>query len=881
MTRRALRLTVPLIALAALAVTHPASAQTCTATVTVRSTADTAGVCPGAACTLRQAILDANASPDCTRIHFDFAPAAGGTIALASPLPTITTPVELDGFSHPDSRGFPESGVTPQPVFTVVIAGHTNNVAGSGLRFLDAGYGLVRGLQIHGFLSGAAVEVAASTNAPQNVTIRENILGRVWQQPPTAPTNRVGVSVQARGVHVGGGLGDYQPPEIPGFQVPHPLDQTLGNWIAFTTGPGVHVTTSAFGIQGRARVIGNFFSGYADMFGQLTGPLPIDLGPEGRTPNDPGDGDAGPNDLQNFPIVTYEPIRIGEDPGAPACTAASGYATCNALRVHIVLEDAPAGTYTAEVFAGGIDPLSGDNGNLQRFFLTGVRSTTGSGDLDVRIDLGQDYQLVPTILGLLRAGSTMLPRLYGTISQEGEASVTGATSEFSDGGGSGSQPPVEPPPVYTRYFAEGASGSFFDTTFSLSNFGQTAAAATLTFHTDGGQAFTRQVTVPAGGRPVMVQADAVAGLDGASFGTTITADQLLVASRTMTWDQTGYGSHADNGAPAARTRWFLAEGVTGAFDTYVLVYNPTPDPATLSISVNRIAPLAPIVRTYTLAGRRRLTIAVDGVDPGLAATDVAIDVTSTNGTPVVVERSVYLSSSTTVYEAGTGSTAGDVGTRWYFGEGAATATFDTFLLFYNPNLVAANIEVRYLRRSGAPVVRSYVVAAQSRLSIWTDLTAGLDDQDFGMVVTATNDVPIAVERAMWGGGQAFIDGHASPGMATPSIRWGLSGGEVNLATAADTYVLIVNPTTTPAVARLTLFYEDGTASTPVTVPVPAERRANASLAGLVPSASGRRFSILVESVGTGTPPLIVERSTYTSPGALWRAGSNEPGTPLP
>jgi hypothetical protein len=321
--------------------------------------------------------------------------------------------------------------------------------------------------------------------------------------------------------------------------------------------------------------------------------------------------------------------------------------------------------------------------------------------------------------------------------------------------------------------------------------------------------------------------------------------------------------------------------VTGAFDTYVLVYNPTPDPAELSISFNRIAPNPPIVRTYTLAGRRRLTVPVDGVDPALAATDVAIDVTSTNGTPVVVERSVYLSSPTTVYEAGTGSTAGDVGTRWYFGEGTATATFDTFLLFYNPSLVAAEVEVRYLRRLGDPVVRSYTVAAQSRLSIWTDLVGGLDNQDFGIVVTATNDVPIAAERAMWGGGAAFIDGHASLGMSTPSIRWGMNGGEVNLAAAADTYVLIVNPTGTDATARLTLFYEDGTASAPVTVPVPGERRANASLAGLVPSASGRRFSILVESVGTSPPPLIGERSTYTSPGSLWRAGSNEPGTPLP
>src|SRR4029450_2040976 len=100
----------------------------------------------------------------------------------------------------------------------------------------------------------------------------------------------------------------------------------------------------------------------------------------------------------------------------------------------------------------------------------------------------------------------------------------------------------------------------------------------------------------------------------------------------------------------------------------------------------------------------------------------------------------------------------------------------------------------------------------------TDLGAGLADQDFGMIVTSTNGVPIAAERAVWGGGQPFIDGHASLGMATPSLRWRLNGGAVALAAAADTYVLIMNPTPTDASARITLFYEDGSASTPVTVP---------------------------------------------------------------
>ena len=404
----------------------------------------------------------------------------------------------------------------------------------------------------------------------------------------------------------------------------------------------------------------------------------------------------------------------------------------------------------------------------------------------------------------------------------------------------------------------------------------------MTFHTDAGQVVTHTVPVPAGGRPVTIDVDtAVPGLNGAAFGTTITANQLLVASRTMRWDASGYGAHADNGVPAPRTRWFLAEGVTGAFDTYVLVYNPGDTAAQLTITFNRIAPNAPVVRTYTLAPHRRLTVAVDGVDPVLAATDVAIDVTATNGVAVVVERSVYLSSPTTFYEAGTGSSAGDVGTQWYFGEGVATGTFDTYLLFYNPNAVTAEVQVRYIRRAGPPVIATYTIAAGNRLSVWTDQVPGLDQQEFGMVVTSMNDVPVAVERAVWGGGAPFIDGHASQGLSTPSLRWGLNGGEANNAAGADTVVLIVNPTIDDATARITLVFEDGTSSTPLAVPVPAQRRANVSVANQIPSSNGRRFSILVESAGGEPVPIVVERSTYTSPGSVWRAGSNEVGTPLP
>jgi hypothetical protein len=865
------RLAAALLALAWLAAPPAAHAQSCTSTITVRTLTDAPGSCPGPTCSLRTAIAQANADPDCTRIAFDFTPVVGGYIVLTSPLPAITSAVEVDGWSHPNTTRFPQSGVG-HPVFRVGIRGDTNNIAGSGLRFMDAGYGRIQGLMIQGFNSGAGVEVVASTNANQNVTITENVLGKVWGGGSTL-TNRVGVSVQARGVHVGGGR--LTGPNYDGWPF-YRLDNSRGNYFRGTTGPAIHVTTSPFGIQGRARILGNHFEDYDTAL-----PLMVDLGPEGPTPNDPGDPDAGPNDLQNKPEFLFEAMRMPAAPGdppGPSCTSANSYQDCNGVRVTLRLAGAPAGTYTAELIAGDVDPLLGDNTDIPRFLLTVADTETGSGTIDFVFELGEQVGLIGGVLDWFRTGGEFpLPPVRALVSQGDIDSFDGATSEIATAGDAA----VPPPPAFTRYFAEGVGGSFFDTIFSLSNFGSVAATATMTFHTDAGQTVTHTVSVPAGGRPVTVDVDTVPGLNGAAFGTTITADQLLVTSRTMRWDATGYGIHADNGVPAPRTRWLLAEGVTGAFDTYVLVYNPSDADATVTMSFNRIAPNPPVVRTCAVAAHRRLTVQVDTVDPVLEATDVAIDVTSTNGVGIVVERSVYLSSPTTTYEAGTGSSAGEAGTRWYFGEGVATSTFDTFLLFYNPNATAADVEVRYLRRLGAPVTASYTVAAGSRLSIWTDLIPGLDGQEFGMVVSSLNDVPIAAERAVWGGGAPFIDGHASLGLATPSLRWGLNGGEANAAAGADTYILIVNPTVDDGSARITLVFEDGTSSTPLVVPVPAQRRANVSVANQIPAANGTRFSILVESAGGEPVPLVVERSTYTSPGSLWRAGSNEGGTPLP
>ena len=46
-------------------------------------------------------------------------------------------------------------------------------------------------------------------------------------------------------------------------------------------------------------------------------------------------------------------------------------------------------------------------------------------------------------------------------------------------------------------------------------------------------------------------------------------------------------------------------------------------------------------------------------------------------------------------------------TSWYFAEGATHGNFDLFYLILNPSTTAADIRVRYLKPTGAPVIKTY------------------------------------------------------------------------------------------------------------------------------------------------------------------------------
>ena len=243
------------------------------ATFTVTNTAD------AGAGSFRQAILDANAAPnpadDVDYIFFNIPGAGVHTITPLSQLPTVTDIVTIDATG--------DDLVTP----TVELNGSSAGAGANGLVLASTDPVLasfVAGLIINRF-SGNGILI-------------------------TGDSNGVGLSyigTNAAGTAAGAGNGGH------GILIQSSGNFASDNVIAFNGGDGVAVVGAT--AAGNDVGINNIF--------QNTGEG-IDLGNDGVTPNDAGDADAGPNDLQNFPVLTY-----ADNPGGGVLITGTVNSTAN------------------------------------------------------------------------------------------------------------------------------------------------------------------------------------------------------------------------------------------------------------------------------------------------------------------------------------------------------------------------------------------------------------------------------------------------------------------------------------------------------------------------------------------------------------------------
>ena len=181
-------------------------------------------------------------------------------------------------------------------------------------------------------------------------------------------------------------------------------------------------------------------------------------------------------------------------------------------------------------------------------------------------------------------------------------------------------------------------------------------------------------------------------MESAAFSTLIEADVQVVADRTMTWDSTGYGSHAERGIlTRTATTWYLAEGAThGAFNLFYLLQNPA------THGGGR--------RDHAICCRRRAARSCRPIgaaqqpphDPGGRRAGPRGD-RRVGEHPLDQRRAVHRGARDVFQPAGQAFAAGHESagvtapaTRWFLAEGATGSFFDMFILIANPSTQPAS-----------------------------------------------------------------------------------------------------------------------------------------------------------------------------------------------
>jgi CSLREA domain-containing protein len=293
----------------------------------------------GGDCTLRAAIQEANNTPNATvadpdRIEFAISGSASPTsphvIQPGSALPQITDQVVIDGTTEPDYDT--ESLDDSKPVIEIDGASAGDNVDGlnfggggdastiEGLSIInfngtgtsDGGAGIRGGnrLSVQGCHLG--VRADGSTAAPNDRglvltgsdnTVTDfgpggsNIIGGndlqgivVEGSDNSISANLIGTSPSGNElVDLGNGAGASGSAE--GIRLAGADNELVRNTVAFSAGAGITVVDGATDNDLNNNAV---FS---------NGGRGIDLGDDGRTTNDAGDGDDGNNRLQNYPEI--------------------------------------------------------------------------------------------------------------------------------------------------------------------------------------------------------------------------------------------------------------------------------------------------------------------------------------------------------------------------------------------------------------------------------------------------------------------------------------------------------------------------------------------------------------------------------------------------
>ncbi len=213
--------------------------------------------------------------------------------------------------------------------------------------------------------------------------------------------------------------------------------------------------------------------------------------------------------------------------------------------------------------------------------------------------------------------------------------------------------------------------------------------------------------------------------------------------------------------------------------------------------------------------------------------------------------------------------------KWYFAEGSTRTPFDVSFALQNPNPQATVAHFLFLAADGSkPTPFDFPLPANSRSTL--KASSVMPNSEFATIVTT--DLPAYVERSMYFGHA----GHSAAGARQTSRTWYLAEGST--VPPFDTWVLVMNPNSTPAQVQMHFLREDGTVVDHTELVAPMARKS--VYVNSLFTTSG--FATQV----TADQPIVVERAMYfdndqaghdtlatATPGQTWfmAAGSSRNG----
>lgn len=298
--------------------------------------------------------------------------------------------------------------------------------------------------------------------------------------------------------------------------------------------------------------------------------------------------------------------------------------------------------------------------------------------------------------------------------------------------------------------------------------------------------------------------------------------------------------------------WLFAEGATWpGFEEWLLVQNPNDSPSTVSVSFITGADVLAGPR-FTVSAKSRVTIRVNDYAPGR---DVASAVYVESGPPVGAERAMYVDTPGDKWGSHASTGARAPAEKWYLAEGATWSGYEEWVTVLNPNDVTVKAELHFDTPAGRVQGPTLEMGPMSRGTVRVNDHVPPGDVSTE-VSTLTAGRGVVAERSMYvRSADGKLGCHNSMGVTDAAAGWALPEGAT--WPGYEHWVVVQNPTGTPAEARFLFLTPDGQREGPVRTVGPG-RRISVRVNDHVP---GSDVSTLVLTGGEGQA-VVAERAMY-------------------